>query len=316
MPYSVAQFQVKHGGSFSHSERHTAKFSTVNSPSAANEITQSATSTRPSHLPTSILEVDAQLEAKKNSNDYPAKEEGPSIGHISRTTDKTTWPKRGPSELPSLSEVAGGEGDLLSEEANSQPIKNMQQAQKQLGVPDPKANWSTISLSKISQNVKSYVEVEGDWVPSGGKTPFRDFESSQSLESSVKDSQTVGDSAKSAHPRLRNGVKPLRNVTNSTSFQCPKSGRHPAEHSRTEGNASRETPNFPAEAPQTAINIDGAKLLAELELFLAETGTIRAEKKPIKFKDAIGRKFLFPFELAATWAVSIINGLRFVQCRD
>ena len=28
------------------------------------------------------------------------------------------------------------------------------------------------------------------------------------------------------------------------------------------------------------------------------------EKKPIKFKDAVGRKFSFPFELSSTWAVS------------
>jgi hypothetical protein len=32
-----------------------------------------------------------------------------------------------------------------------------------------------------------------------------------------------------------------------------------------------------------------------------------AEKKaPIKFKDAIGRKFSFPFHLCATWAVSFV----------
>jgi hypothetical protein len=28
------------------------------------------------------------------------------------------------------------------------------------------------------------------------------------------------------------------------------------------------------------------------------------QKKPIKFKDAVGRKFSFPFELCSTWAVS------------
>lgn len=29
------------------------------------------------------------------------------------------------------------------------------------------------------------------------------------------------------------------------------------------------------------------------------------KKKPIKFKDAVGRKFSFPFELCATWRVSV-----------
>jgi hypothetical protein len=28
------------------------------------------------------------------------------------------------------------------------------------------------------------------------------------------------------------------------------------------------------------------------------------KKKPIKFKDAVGRKFSFPFHLCCTWAVS------------
>lgn len=31
------------------------------------------------------------------------------------------------------------------------------------------------------------------------------------------------------------------------------------------------------------------------------------KKKPIKFKDAVGRKFSFPFELCATWQVSVTS---------
>ena len=34
-------------------------------------------------------------------------------------------------------------------------------------------------------------------------------------------------------------------------------------------------------------------------------------KDPIKFKDAVGRKFTFPFELAATWAV---RSSTFISC--
>jgi len=51
--------------------------------------------------------------------------------------------------------------------------------------------------------------------------------------------------------------------------------------------------------------VNAAKLLSQLEHFLEENGSFKPDKKPIKFKDAVGRKFSFPFELAATWAVSV-----------
>ena len=34
-----------------------------------------------------------------------------------------------------------------------------------------------------------------------------------------------------------------------------------------------------------------------------EEATKKSEKLPIRFKDAVGRKFSFPFHLCATWAV-------------
>lgn len=40
------------------------------------------------------------------------------------------------------------------------------------------------------------------------------------------------------------------------------------------------------------------------------------KKKPIKFKDAVGRKFSFPFHLCATWAVSEFSLLLFARLTD
>lgn len=37
----------------------------------------------------------------------------------------------------------------------------------------------------------------------------------------------------------------------------------------------------------------------------AEGAKIEAKQKPIRFKDAVGRKFSFPFHLCNTWAVSV-----------
>lgn len=286
----------------------------MNFPSAANGTTQTSTSTRPSNLPTSIIEVDPQLEAKKTSKDHAAKMEGPSIGNIPCTADETTWPKRGPSDLPSSFEEAGREGDLFSEETNSQLIENVQPVQLPMEIPDPEANWRIAPNSKIPRDVKSYVEVKGEWLPSTRPTPFRNFEVSKPVETSLKDSEVVRDSAKIAQPGLLDDVKYSENVTSDQSFQLPEpSTNSPEQSSRTEANASRSPPKFQANASKTAININGAKLLSELELFLKETGTIRTEKKPIKFKDAVGRKFSFPFELAETWGVSIIISSCFVK---
>lgn len=51
---------------------------------------------------------------------------------------------------------------------------------------------------------------------------------------------------------------------------------------------------------------NGAKILSQLEQFLSQPGILdnESKKKPIRFKDAVGRKFSFPFHLCATWAVS------------
>ena len=47
------------------------------------------------------------------------------------------------------------------------------------------------------------------------------------------------------------------------------------------------------------------KKMLEEAMLQAEQALKRAEKPPIKFKDAVGRKFSFPFHLCQTWTVSM-----------
>jgi hypothetical protein len=47
----------------------------------------------------------------------------------------------------------------------------------------------------------------------------------------------------------------------------------------------------------------GFKLVSQLENFLRQNGAEFAE--PLKFKDAVGRKFSFPFDSCATWKVNL-----------
>ena len=55
---------------------------------------------------------------------------------------------------------------------------------------------------------------------------------------------------------------------------------------------------------------EAAKLKKEAEEALKKAvAEVKGEdkKKPIKFKDAVGRKFSFPFHLCATWAVCLLQ---------
>lgn len=50
---------------------------------------------------------------------------------------------------------------------------------------------------------------------------------------------------------------------------------------------------------------NGVQLLSQLEHFLSQTGNLKKKqtKEPLKFKDAVGRKFSFPYDICATWPV-------------
>lgn len=58
------------------------------------------------------------------------------------------------------------------------------------------------------------------------------------------------------------------------------------------------------EKAKTAAKEAVAKAQKEAELMIEKSLALNDDrKKPIKFKDAVGRKFRFPFHLCATWAV-------------
>lgn len=61
------------------------------------------------------------------------------------------------------------------------------------------------------------------------------------------------------------------------------------------------------------VNSKEADLFKRLENALqkreAQSGCGPSKSKPIKFKDAVGREFIFPFDLCKTWAVSLNTDL-------
>jgi hypothetical protein len=138
--------------------------------------------------------------------------------------------------------------------------------------------------------------VDGKWVipnegrnntPSGGQKPTRN-------------------STEASRSETRSGVRFLDNVTGDQSFPLPGPDREFATaSSEIDPNISQNKPNIQANSPMIGIKmVNAARLLSQLEHFLEENGSFKPDKKPIKFTDAVGRKFSFPFELAATWAVS------------
>lgn len=52
-----------------------------------------------------------------------------------------------------------------------------------------------------------------------------------------------------------------------------------------------------------AAELDAVQALARPEILQSRPSS-PGKKQPIKFKDVVGRKFLFPFELSSTWQVS------------
>jgi hypothetical protein len=69
--------------------------------------------------------------------------------------------------------------------------------------------------------------------------------------------------------------------------------------------STRSEKTFPS---QRADEINATGLISELEKALLKFNLATEpddKKKPIKFKDAVGRKFSFPFHLCSTWAVSL-----------
>jgi hypothetical protein len=209
------------------------------------------------------------------------------------------------------------EGDLPSKEAYIESIEDSEPVEPSLEVrngnppsingaivgrkgPDPeRLSHSAQSLQPAASSpVRSYAKVGGKWaIPNeeGDNTPN-------------EGQKPARNSAEASRSETRTGVRSLDNVMGDQCFPLPEPNwKFATPSSEIDSNTSQNNPNFHASGPTTGIKkVNGARLLSQLELFLKENGSLRSDqKKPIKFKDAVGRKFSFPFELAATWAVSV-----------
>jgi hypothetical protein len=273
-------------------------------------------------LPLSIARFEeTKLEHSIHSEDHAVEIERPRIEKLPSISTETAQPDTSSSDLATISLEMCDEGDLPSKEASVEPIKDSEPVEPSLEVrngkppsingaivgrkgPDPKRlSHSAQSLQPSAfTGIRSYAKVDGKWVildeernntPSGGQKPTRN-------------------STEASRSETRTGVRFLDNVTGDQSFHLPEPNREFATaSSEIDSNISQNYPNIQGNGPMIGIKkVHGAKLLAQLEDFLKENGSLKSDKKPIKFKDAVGRKFSFPFELAATWAV----GIKFTSC--
>lgn len=81
--------------------------------------------------------------------------------------------------------------------------------------------------------------------------------------------------------------------SSSCEYETAKKPSVPQQVSPTTGDDAT------VERHQGAIS-DGVKLLGQLETVLDNTGNLSSgQKRPIRFKDAVGRKFTFPYHLCA-----------------
>ena len=80
--------------------------------------------------------------------------------------------------------------------------------------------------------------------------------------------------------------------------EATKKAMAAAELAKTEAKAEAELAKAEAEAAKAEVEATKAKVAANAK-------PKEEKKKPIKFKDAVGRKFSFPFHLCATWQVSL-----------
>jgi hypothetical protein len=237
------------------------------------------------------------------------------------SSSDTSSPDTSSSDLATLSVEMSDEGDLPSKEGHVEPIEHSEPVEPSLGVrsgnppsidgaivgwkgPDPEGfGYSAQSVQPAaSSTVRSYAKVGGKWVlpnEEGNNTPN-------------EGQKPARNSAEASRSETRTGVRSLANITGDQSFPLPEPDREFATaSSELDSNTSQNNPNVQANGPTTEIKkVNGAKLLSQLEHFLKESGSLRSDKKPIKFKDALGRKFSFPFELIATWAVSV----KFTSC--
>jgi hypothetical protein len=273
-------------------------------------------------LPLSIARFEeTKLEHSVHSEDHAVEIERPKIEKYPSSSTETTQPDTNSSDLATISLEMSDEGDLPSKEAYVEPIKDSDPVEPSSEVlngkprsinsaivgrkgPDPESiSHSAQSLQPSAFTaIRSYAKVDGKWVipnegrnntPSGGQKPARN-------------------STEASRSETRTGVRFIDDDTAYRPLHVSKPNRELATaSSEIDSNISQNKPNIQANGPMIGIKkVNGVKLLSQLEHFLKENGSLKSDKKPIKFKDAVGRKFSFPFELAATWAVSV----KFTSC--
>ncbi len=107
---------------------------------------------------------------------------------------------------------------------------------------------------------------------------------------------------KGTGPDKIDGTNFLDNILSNQSRPLPEPTTHsPRQSSKKEDKNTSTSLDFRSPGPATALT--RSQLTSQLETILKETGNIKVVK-PIKFRDAVGRKFSFPWDLACTWAVS------------
>ena len=257
-----------------------------------HEITPTTPNSIPSNVPTSYMRLDTQSMGKEPESDLH------SMDNVIKTKKLNT------SGVPSIVEEATTpQASLTNLPASSgevQPSKPPERTKKDL---KSVGQWEEVSVSPLSNYVKSWITVDGELVLSKNGQPLQQTEGPEAVDHSLKESESLGNAVKVTGPEKIDGTKYSDTIVSDQSHPLPEPTTHsPRQSSKKEDKNPSTGSYFPSQGPTTALT--GSQLISQLETLLKETGNIKVVK-PIKFRDAVGRKFSFPWELACTWAVSV-----------
>ena len=260
IPHSITRHEEKDLESSFHPKGHlseTERLIKENLPMTVEVTTQPLRSTRPSDIPTAYLEVDTKVDLPSKGADFQPTEDPEPVEHFLKEP-----------------ELVGG---VLQD---AEPVGHVAEGSQHPSTNNVPSGSDETTQSEISTTLhkipSSYVAVNGKW--------------------DLPSKEPIGSSIESLRAETPSQVKSSENITIDQSFPPPKpsitsANASPEEASKT----SQKIHNIQPQDHKIGINVNGAKLLSQLEVFLRETGTLRKEQKPIKFKDAVGRKFSFPF---------------------
>ncbi len=295
LPYSVAHFEEMNLESTSNSENDSTKMESPRTEiplHATHETTLTTPNSIPSNVPTSYMRLDTKSMGRNPESDLP------SVDNVIKTKRLNT------SCLPSIVEEAttpqASSTNLPASSGKAQPSKLAERAKKDL---KSVGQWEKVSISPLSNHVKSWITVDGELVLSKNGQPLQQPEEPEAVDHSLKESESLGSAVGVTGPEKIDGTNFSDNIVSDQSRPLPEPTAHSPRHSsKKEDKNSLTSSDFRSQGPTTALT--GSELISQLETILKETGKIKVVK-PIKFKDAVGRKFSFPWELACTWAVSV-----------